>query len=217
MQPPHEDLAHRMRRQAETCESYGSVLYGTLLAAAADDYEAGGPTAEVLAGVEHDPPGSVPALRLMGALHRLVLERQAPLLATHYPSVGGEAGPDGAWDAARALLAARGDDVRTLLRQPVQTNEPGRQAVLYGGLAHLGATTGLPVRLLEVGASAGLNLVPEAVCYRVDGVPGATRAARWCSTSRGSPVRARRTWRCRWRPGPAATRRRSTSAPRRDG
>ena len=163
------DLAGRLLRQAATCDSYGSRLYGVLLAEASTDLLAGGPTAQVLAGAEADPPGSVPALRLMGALHHLVLARRAPLLATHYPSVGGEAGPTGAWAAARALLAEEPEAVRALVGRPVQTNETGRQAVLFGVLAWLTARTSLPVRLLEVGASGGLNLRPETAAYRVDG------------------------------------------------
>jgi hypothetical protein len=43
------------------------------------------------------------------------------------------------------------------LRANVQTNEVGRSAVLLGGFLEV-ARLGLPLRILEVGASAGLNL-----------------------------------------------------------
>lgn len=166
-------LADRLRRQGEQCGLSGSPLYEVLLTGAADDLEAGGPTADVLAGVEDEPSGSVPALRFTGALHRLVLERRAPGLAVHYPSVGGTAGPEGAWLAARSLLVEQGDEVRRVMAHPVQTNEPARSAVLFGGLLVLAARVGLPVRLLELGASGGLNLHVDRYAYRLgDAVHG---------------------------------------------
>jgi hypothetical protein len=45
-----------------------------------------------------------------------------------------------------------------MLQQPPQTNEIGRSAVLLGGFAQISRETGLPLALLEIGASAGLNL-----------------------------------------------------------
>ncbi|TAL22049.1 MAG: DUF2332 family protein, partial [Frankiales bacterium] len=70
-------LVERFRLQAGYCRSAGSPLTGDVLDAAAADLVAGGPVADLMAAHEHDPPGSVPALRLAGALHRLVLERRA--------------------------------------------------------------------------------------------------------------------------------------------
>ena len=158
----------RLREQAEQCRKLGSPLYEALLLGVADDVAAGGPVADVLSEVADLPRGSVPGLRFTGALHRLVLERRAPELALHFPSVGGTAPVEGAWPAARRLLEASGDDVRELLRRSVQTNEVGRAAVLFGGLCHIAAEWGLPLRLLEIGASAGLNLRVERFAY-VDG------------------------------------------------
>jgi hypothetical protein len=40
----------------------------------------------------------------------------------------------------------------------VQTNEVGRSAALVGGFVEVARRSGLPLRLLELGASAGLNL-----------------------------------------------------------
>jgi hypothetical protein len=110
----------------------------------------------VLRGHEDDPGSSVVALRLMGAVHRLVLRGAAPGLAAHYPSVGGR--PGDAWPAFVDVLREHRDELRRLVEHPVQTNEPGRCAALLGGFLEVARATGLPLRLLEVGASAGLNL-----------------------------------------------------------
>jgi hypothetical protein len=55
------------------------------------------------------------------------------------------------------------------MRDPVQTNEVGRAAALVGGFATVAATTGLPLCVLEIGASAGLNLGFDHFAYEVDG------------------------------------------------
>lgn len=189
-------LSQRLRAQADQCRDHGSPLTAALLHAAADDYDAGGPTADLLGPHADDRSGSVPSLRLAGALHRLVLERKAPELALHYPSVGGAAGVDGAWAAARRAIEEHLAELREAVRRPVQTNEVGRSAVLYGGLLHVAQRTGKPLRLLEIGASAGLNLMVDRFAYDVDedlvlGDPG-------------SPVRLHRPWQGRYPQGAMA-------------
>ena len=112
----------------------------------------------MLAGHEADARASALALRFLGAVHRLVLEGRAPALARHYPSAGGEAGLDGAWAAFRDTLEQHRDTLRTLVHRPCQTNEVGRSAALFGGFLLVAREAALPLRLLELGASAGLNL-----------------------------------------------------------
>ena len=99
-----ERVAGMLRAQADACAELGSPLYAGLLTAVAADVLAGGPAADVVAGHEHDPEGWVIGLRLMGAVHRLVLERRAPALALYFPSVGGTPDSAAAWLALRALL-----------------------------------------------------------------------------------------------------------------
>jgi hypothetical protein len=165
------DLPTRLRAQAEQCALHGSPLTGALLYGAADDYDQRGPAYDLMAPLADDPSGTVPSLRLAGALHRLVLERRAPELALYYPSVGGTGPVTDVWKVARRTIADHLDELRKAARRPVQTNEVGRSAALYGGLLHVVAATGLPVRLLEIGASAGLNLLVDRFAYDIgDGV-----------------------------------------------
>jgi hypothetical protein len=153
------------RTQAAACHTLGSPLYAALIDRLADDLESGGPTHEVLVGYEHDSGPSALALRLMGAVHRLVLEGDAPDLAAYYPSVGGEADADAAWPALRDLLARDRDRLVPLLDQAPQTNEVGRSAALLGGLLHIAREFRLPIWLHEIGASAGLNLRADHYRY----------------------------------------------------
>ena len=147
-----------------------SRLYVELMSAVADDADEGGIVADIFAG---DPatPGSVPELRLLAALHHLVLSGNAPQLARFFPSAGGNAPPAEAWPVAHRTLAEQAGVVRELARRTVQPNEPGRCVVLYGGLLWLSERHGLPIRLLEIGASAGLNLNVERFRYVVGGRP----------------------------------------------
>lgn len=151
-------IAERLRWQAEACERIGSPLYGVLLRRAADDLDEGGPVAAVLAGREDDRLESMLALRFMGAVHRLALAGRAPALAACYPSTGGPGDAEATWPAFRATVAEHGAELLELVERPVQTNEVGRSAALVGGFLAVAAETGLPLRLLELGASAGLNL-----------------------------------------------------------
>jgi hypothetical protein len=163
--------ARLLRLQAEACRELGSRLYGDLLAHAAQDLLDGGPTAQVLNGHFDDRPSGVLALRLLGGVHALVLSGRAAELAAFYPSAGGAAesapGSPRAWAALQRTLAEQGAEVRSWLGHPPQTNEVGRAAALLGGLRHIAAEADLPIRLVEVGASAGLNLRADWFC-----VPG---------------------------------------------
>jgi hypothetical protein len=163
---PAETLEQRTARrfgiQALACEALGSTLYAGLLRHAASDLVAAGPTAAVLDGYQELPGRRALALRLLGGVHALVLTGRAPELAQFYPSAGGSADPgpgaELAWPALRRVLGTQPEDVRTWLSRPPQTNEVGRGAALVGALCHLVAKADRPVRLVEIGASAGLNL-----------------------------------------------------------
>lgn len=66
------------------------------------------------------------------------------------------------WNAFRAALLGAPDEVRiVMMRRATQTNEPARCAVLLPALARLPP----PLALIEVGASAGLCLLPDHYAY----------------------------------------------------
>lgn len=140
-------------------------MYADLLHRAAIDVEAGGICAEVLAHHADAPATDAVPLRFMGSVHRLVLERRAGALATFYPSVGGRWASEAGWSAFHDLLLEQSDAVTAGLSHPPQTNEVGRSAALIGGLHHLPQAARLPVRLFEIGASAGLNLLADRFAY----------------------------------------------------
>jgi hypothetical protein len=173
------------RTQAKACRQLGSPMYAELLAALADDIEAGGPTARVLRGHEDDPGPSGLALRLAGSVHRLVLAGDADELAAYYPTAGGSWGTAGV-GAVIDFLDRRGDDVRPLLDQAPQTNEVGRSAALLGGLLTLATTWERPVRLFEIGSSGGLNLQADRFRFSDD------QGGRWGDPE--SPVRLDGAW-----------------------
>jgi hypothetical protein len=156
-----ERAAVMIEHQAAGCAQLGSPLYGMLLARAAQDVRAGGPCADAVAGHEDAPGPEAIALRLLGGVHALVLTGRAPDLAVHYPSAGGAfdpARPDACWSAFRATVAAEPAWVRDWMTRPPQTNEVGRANLLITGLLAAVRATPLPIRLFEIGASAGLNL-----------------------------------------------------------
>jgi hypothetical protein len=148
-------------------------LYECLLTAMIADVESGGICAELLADPGPDPVEDAVPLRFLGAVHRLVLSGQAPALAAFYPSGGGEFGPGSGPAAADALLSTveehRGEMAEGVTR-PVQTNEVGRCRALMLGFLDIAEHTGRPLRLLEIGASAGLNLRWDR--YRYEGGAG---------------------------------------------
>jgi hypothetical protein len=166
-----DKLAARLRRQAGWCAKDGSPLYASLLDRAAHDLEVEGPVWEVLSGFEDEPGTAAVALRFMGAVHRLVLDGSLHELARHYPSTGGEGDAETIWQLFRQALIDHRDEIRALVAERCQTNEVGRSAALLGGFLEVAHRSHSPMRILEIGASAGLNLRWDR--YRYESADGA--------------------------------------------
>jgi hypothetical protein len=106
-------------------------------------------------------------LRLTGGLHALVRSGESPELAGCYPPnpIPDE---DRLWTALRPVLDS--PDLLPWLDGAPQTNEVGRSAVLMSGLLVVADLFPQPVELLELGASAGLNLALDRYGYDLGGV-----------------------------------------------
>lgn len=148
----------------------GAPLYARLLSVMAGDLRAGGPVAEVCAGWENAGSADVVHLRLLAALYRRVLSGREPSLAAYYPSVGGWLDIRGVWPSARRVLVEDLARIRAELSSPPQTNEVGRAAALLVGMSDAVRRSGCHrVRLLELGASGGLNLQVDRFHFSGEG------------------------------------------------
>lgn len=161
-----EHLLQTLRSQGRFCARSGSPMYGELFELVAADVAAGGVFATILSGHEDAPSRDAIPLRLLGGLHRLVLDGRAAALRRWYPSTGGSWDAGRAWPEIRAVAVAHAASLRAALDQPPQTNEVGRSAALIGGLLRVNREFGFPVRLFEIGTSAGLNLRADHYRYR---------------------------------------------------
>lgn len=175
-------FARRCRSAARYCQDNGSPLYAHLLRVAADDIEAHGPCWDVVQGyrTQGGVPPAANTRALMAAVHRIVLEQPGTALEPFYPSTGGTVDMAKVGPAFLALISEHRDRVQELMERPVQTNEVTRSRALVGGFLLAAERTKLPLRVLELGASGGLNLRWDHYYYEVDG-------AKWGDP--GSPVR----------------------------
>ena len=127
---------------------------------------------------------SVP-LRLCGSLHALALTGRRPALREVYSITQPSAV---AWREISAAIEAEAEFLLGMLDSPPQTNEVARAAIVYPAFSLIAAQFGLPLELLEIGASAGLNLNADRFFYRIGewsaGEPSSS--VRLSPTSRGA-------------------------------
>jgi hypothetical protein len=151
-----------MRQQAERCRRANSMFYAHLLDQCSVDVANGGACWRPFLGQSF--AAALP-LRFMAGVHRLVLDGQCSDLARHYPSVGGDGDAEAAWSHFVDAVSRHPVPVASHLERAVQTNEVGRCRALLGGFLLVAEQTALPIRLLELGASAGLNLRWDRYAY----------------------------------------------------
>jgi hypothetical protein len=104
-------------------------------------------------------------LRWLGALHDLALEDADGALAAAYPTPARAGDPERAWPLILAAMDDQAGRFAAFMAHEPQTNEVRRSAVLLGGFLAVAQETGLPLRLVELGASAGLNQLFEVRRY----------------------------------------------------
>jgi hypothetical protein len=148
-------IAQRFERQGATCAAMGSRFYGALCSHAARAYETDLPIRALLDRHAHR---SRLALRFLGAAHFRALRNSAAAIAAHFPSTGGDGDAAAGWDAIRDDVLANDAAYGDLLARPVQTNEVARALPILAAMLFIADATHLPLRIFEIGSSAGLLL-----------------------------------------------------------
>jgi hypothetical protein len=158
-------VLEEFRLQSRFCGEFDSPFMKDLLTAAADDIEAGGICARLTSGGWGNPRADAVSLRLAGALHAAALTGRDPKLAAEYPGAKPDWSVDRVWPVAQAFLVREESWVRDFMKSPPQTNETARAAGLACGFMWLAQKSPQPFQMLELGASAGLNLNWDRFCY----------------------------------------------------
>jgi len=166
--PELERLAQEVGSFGRDAVGEDSPLYARLCAGVAEHPEVLAP----LQGARERTP-----MVFLAAVHDELLRDPGHALAEHYPDVSPGADPAGdPWPAFAAFCAERSDALHaTLQARSTQTNEVAR----CGGLLPCFATVsaGRPLALIEVGASAGLNLCWDRFAYDYSGAAAGVEAS----------------------------------------
>jgi hypothetical protein len=161
-------VATAFANQVAYCEAAGAHITARVVGgiAAVLASEATGELLGRVRGWQGAPLADALSLRVAGGLHALHLSAAAPELA---PIYAGEKADDAAVIAQ--VIAAHEAALLPWLDGPPQTNEAGRSANFIAAMLWL-ADRGLPARFecLEIGSSAGINLMLDRYSYDLGGV-----------------------------------------------
>jgi hypothetical protein len=162
MSDPTEEFSHMWAWFSTHCQAT-SPLYAHISSAIAGDRE-------ILAFVQAAPPAAHLPPALLATVHYLVLQ------GTDHPLADVYAGRSEADPGALFLdfFRTHREEIGAILAvRHIQTNECGRSAVIGPGLTWVASQLAGPYALIDVGASAGLNLLCDR--FRLDyGIHGAT-------------------------------------------
>jgi len=155
-----DTLAASFHRFAEVEVPSGDCpLYETLALAVANDHD-------LLELASHRRDGQPIANMLFGAVHFLLARVPDEPLATHYQTISGAMpGGDPRQLFREFCLSHRQAIIGILQTRMVQTNEVRRSACLLPAFAEVANRAGKPLTLIEIGPSAGLNLVFDRYQY----------------------------------------------------
>lgn len=158
-------VLEEFRLQVRFCEDFGSHFTAQLLARAADSIESGGIVAQLTANWPGHARADAVSLRVAGALHAAALTGRDAMLAVEYPHATATRSMDRVWPLAEAFLRREEAWVRAFMKSPPQTNETARSTGLASAFMWLAQRMPQPFHMLELGASAGLNLNWDRFAY----------------------------------------------------
>jgi len=156
------------RIQEFYCRNMDAPIYARLCAAIADGLTRDSRTGTRVLDWPGEPTRDALPLRFIGGLHALVQARADSGLAAVFR--GETTDRDAIAAAVNAALAKHDDTLLPWLDGPPQTNEPGRSGALIVGLLEIARRHGPKIELLEIGSSAGLNLLIDRYAFDLGGV-----------------------------------------------
>lgn len=164
-----DEVRAALRWQADYCFRSGSPIVGRVCAALAEMLDRSSLTGRRALDWPGNPVTDALPLRLAAPFHALQRSGRAPALDAVY---GGGADLTQTRAAVGSAIAAHDAEIAGWMDGPPQTNEPGRSGVLMAGLLALAeAYPGIEsLEILEIGSSAGLNLMIDRYGFDLGGV-----------------------------------------------
>lgn len=140
--------------QEHYCRTMDAPIYAAICAAVAADLTRATTVGARLLDWPGEPTRDALPLRFIGGLHALVLAGADDELARVFAGEADDISP-----VLERVLAEHEAALLPWLDGPPQTNEPGRSAALMCGLMEVARRHGPRIEVLEIGSSAGLNLL----------------------------------------------------------
>jgi hypothetical protein len=169
-------MTEHFRGFADVVERDGGTTYAAICRGVAEDED-------VLGLLDAAPPEQRRPLLLLAAVHSLLLSGIDHPLAAYYDTVTtmrGSPPTPPTTDVTSAFrsfcLDHREELTQLIATRRTQTNEVGRCTALLPGLCHVASLhRGEPVSLLDLGTSAGLNLLFDDYAYTYESADGDAR------------------------------------------
>ncbi|MEQ1551049.1 DUF2332 family protein [Sphingorhabdus sp.] len=160
-----EAIRNAFRQQAAGCRAMHSPLTADVLDTLAIILDHNSRTGARIVDWPGDPMADALKLRIAGGLHALARSGQDAELTALYITGASD------FDAVLKRVLVEWDDwLYPWLDSPPQTNEVGRSAALMAGLMVAAKRLAMPIELLELGSSAGLNLNLDRFYYNLGGL-----------------------------------------------
>lgn len=160
-----ERVLSQFADQARASDQLGSPFTAMLCRVLAARLHAGTHFGRRILEWEGDPFPDNVALRACGALHALARSGWEPNLTRVYPP--NPTSETALWVAISDALQHNDAFLTERLDSPPQTNEVARSGWILGAMLHLSSITGRSLEVLEIGASAGLNLAFDEYRYEL--------------------------------------------------
>jgi len=153
--------------QEHFCTVMGAPITARICAALAECLNRDTRTGRRVLDWPGEPTTDALPLRLVGGLHALDLAGVAPDLSAVF--AGAVTEPESIRPILDEAFIAHDDALYPWLDGPPQTNEAGRSAALMTGLIEVARRHGPRLELLEIGSSAGLNLLIDRFRFDLGG------------------------------------------------